>query len=93
MASAGTPYRLVPVHFYPCLLIKEGEGEDGMKGGEEDKGEEWAERGGEEWEGGSSFFALGRKKKSRRHMITPTVNARGAKWGECMGGDEMREED
>ena len=23
MASAGTPYRLVPTHFYPCLNVSE----------------------------------------------------------------------
>jgi len=22
MASAGTPYRLVPAHFYPCATLK-----------------------------------------------------------------------
>jgi len=35
MASAGTPYRLVPAHFYPCLLLRGGNGrggEDGKKG-------------------------------------------------------------
>jgi len=66
MASAGTPYRLVPAHFYPCLLIKEAEGEDGMKRGEEDKGEEWTERGGEEWDrGGREFVLCARKKKEK----------------------------
>jgi len=23
MASAGTPYRLVPAHFYPCWVMKD----------------------------------------------------------------------